>query len=134
MPLGHTGDWVDRCEDSLSPLLYVPGQSGNDTDRRKDGCRPLTRIITSLELPGQGIRLGLARPRTVGEGEVEPSTEKRPAGLREVSLLAMQKFSWLVQTEKGFPGTQPMPPLLQGHPLPAALYSHSHILSQQETS
>lgn len=58
------------------PLLHVPGQGGNETGRRKDCCRPLNRILTSLELQGQGIRLGIGKPRKEGAGEVKPNTER----------------------------------------------------------
>ncbi len=119
-------------------LLYVPGQGGDDTGRRKDRSRPLSKIFPLLELSGQGVRLGVARPWTVGKSEAEAGEEKGPMGLVRVQSLGSAdvfKIVLVSPNQEGFLSTlQPMLPLTPWPSLPpAALCSQCHSFSRQET-
>ena len=100
---------------SPHPLLNVPGEDGNDTVRRKDGSRPLSRLFFLLEWPGQSIRLGVAGTQPIGESEVEAGKENRPTGLARVQSLGsadVLKVFVVIPNQEGFLGAlQPMLPL-----------------------
>lgn len=76
--------------------------------------------------------LALQDRRTIGEGEVEPSIEKRPAGLREVSLLAMQNFHGWYKPRKvpGYPTNAATPP--GPSTASSSLFPQSYFLSAGE--
>lgn len=77
------------------------------------------RVSLPLELTGQGIRLDIVGPRTVGEGKVKPGKEEGLAGLAGIEPLGRANvFEVLVISpyQKWDLGPlQPLPPLLQLH-------------------
>ncbi len=98
------------------PLLVVPGQRGDYTGRSKNGNRAFGKILLLLELLVQGVWLCIAGTRVIGEGEVEPGEEKRPAVLAGVqSFGSAEELKVLVVSpnQKRLLGAlQPVLPLL----------------------
>lgn len=70
-----------------------------------------------LELPEQGVRLGIAGPWTVGQGKAKLGEKKGPVGLASIqSLGSADVFNVFAVSphQVGFLGNlQPKPPLLQ---------------------
>ena len=68
-------------------LFNLPGEGSKHARGRKDGNVSWDCIPLLLELVRQGIRFDVARPWSVGEGEVEAGEKDRPPGLLGVESL-----------------------------------------------